>query len=419
MIARGIAAAVLGGLVARAVTVLIPVMVAHIYTLGVATDAFFLAAAGILFWGTTMGLLLEASIVSRILKCDAAARWALVFHSGVLLSGFTLLFGGALVAGLWAFPWGAEDTALVSRARLLFVELSPLLILSIWISLFSGWLNADRRFATVAASPALLGVFVLGAMWFLHDRFGVHALVIGYLLGEIARLGFLGISLLRRQPLSGLSWRGTPTAPYFRNIGLQWVGLALMSGNPLVDRVMAGGLVAGSVSTFELIERIYLIPVGVLGWAVLSVMTTAWSLAQGEVTRQWQSIRRSVGMTLLGGAAVALFLGLLHQPLLAGLYAPPGVEIWSQEGERAFLFLVWGLPFQLATLMLWRAAMLNTQLDARMGWRILAIGGFAFTFNALGDFVLRDIWGLAGIAVVTGFTFLCTFLLLFRSVRPS
>ncbi|PCJ58373.1 MAG: hypothetical protein COA65_08010 [Rhodospirillaceae bacterium] len=419
MIARGIAAAVFGGLVARGVTVLIPVMVAHTYTLGVATDAFFLAAAGILFWGTTMGLLLEASIVSRILKCAAAERWALVFHSGVLLSGFTLLLGAVLVASLWAFPWGEENVALVARTRLLFVELSPLLILSIWISLFSGWLNADRRFATVAASPALLGIFVLGAMWLLHDRFGVHALAIGYLLGELARLAFLGASLLRRHPLAGFSWRGTPAAPYFRNIGLQWGGLALMNGNPLVDRVMAGGLTEGSVSTFELIERIYLIPVGVLGWAVLSVMTTAWSLAQGEVARQWQSIRRSVGVALLGGAAIALFLGLVHQPLLVWLYASPGVETWSQEGERAFLFLVWGLPFQLATLMLWRAAMLNAQLNARMGWHILAIGGFAFALNALGDFILRDIWGLAGIAVVTGFTFLCTFLLLFRSVRPS
>ncbi len=413
MIARGIAFATLGGLVARGVTVLIPVMVAQVYALGVETDAFFLAAAGILFWGTTMGLLLEASIVSRLIKRDAAERWALIFRAGFLLSGFTLLLGGALVAGLWAFPWAEESAALVARTRLLFVALSPLLILNIWISLVSGWLNAERRFATVAASPALLGLFVLGAMWFLHESYGVYALVIGYLLGELARLGFLGTSLLRHSPFAGFSRKGEPVAPYFRNIGLQWAGLSLLNGNPLVDRLMAGGLAEGSVSTLELIERVYLVPVGVLGWAVLSVMTTAWAHAQDETARQWQSIRRAVGATLFGGAAIAFFLGLFHQPLLAFLYGPPGAAVWSEAGGRAFLFLVWGLPFQLATLTLWRAAMLGQG----MGRQILLLGIFAFSLNALGDFILRDLWGLSGITAVTGFTFLCTFLFLFRLIR--
>ena len=131
--------------------------------------------------------------------------------------------------------------------------------------------------------------------------------------------------------------------------------------------------------------------------------------------RQWESIFRSLGILLLVGAGIALALGLLHHPLLTWLYAPSGEAAWSEEGERAFLFLVWGLPFQLATLMLWRV----TMLDRNLGWKILVIGVFAFLFNATGDYILRDYWGLSGITVVPGFTYLCTFLLLFRLVRPS
>ena len=141
----------------------------------------------------------------------------------------------------------------------------------------------------------------------------------------------------------------------------------------------------------------------------------AWSLAQDNAARQWESVRRAVGLALLVGTAIALVLGLSHQPLLVWLYAPPGEMLWSQAGERAFLFLVWGLPFQLATLTLWRL----TMLDGHMGKRMFALGGFAFVLNGFGDVLLRDVWGLGGITAVTGFTFLCTFLFLFRSVRPS
>jgi len=415
MIVRGILFAASGGLVARSITVLIPVMVAHTYMLGVETDAFFLAAAGILFWSMTMGILLEASIVSRLMDIAKEGRWALIFRTGFLLSVFTLLLGGAFIAAIWIIPWPGEDVALGIQTRLLFVELSPLLLLNVWISLFSGWLNAERRFAIVAGSPAIMGVFVLGSVWFLHDTFAIHALTIGYLLGELFRLGFLGTHLVRYHPFKRQFQGPVAVVPYFQNIGLQWIGFSLINGNPLVDRLMASGLAEGSVSRLELIERIYLVPVGILTWAVLSVMTTAWSLAREEILRQWESIFRSLGILLLGGAGIALVLGLLHHPLLTWLYAPSGEPVWSEEGERAFLFLVWGLPFQLATLMLWRVTVLNRNL----GWQVLVIGGLAFLFNATGDYILRDYWGLSGITVVTGFTYLCTFLLLFRLVRPS
>ena len=415
MIARGILSAVLGGLLARGVTVLIPVLVAHTYLLGIETDAFFLAAAGILFWSTTMGILVEASIVSRLMDVVEEGRWTLILRTGLLLSGFTLLLGGAFIAAIWILPWPGKDVALGVQTRLLFVELSPLLLLNVWISLFSGWLNAERRFAIVAGSPAVLGVFVLGSLWFLHDTFAIHALTIGYLLGEFVRLGFLGTHLVRHHPFKRRLQGSVAVVPYFQNIGLQWIGLSLINGNPLVDRLMAGGLAEGSVSRLEFIERIYLVPVGILTWAVLSVMTTAWSLVREEILRQWESIRRSLGILLLGGAGIALVLGLLHHPLLTWLYAPSGEAVWSEEGERAFLFLVWGLPFQLATLTLWRV----TMLDRDLGWQVLAIGGFAFLLNAIGDYVLRDYWGLSGITAVTGLTYLCTFLLLFRLIRPS
>ncbi|MCE2509636.1 MAG: hypothetical protein J4G10_01445 [Alphaproteobacteria bacterium] len=415
MVARGIVSAVLGGLIARGITVLIPVMVAHTYVLGTETDAFFLAAAGILFWATTMGVLLEASIVPRLMDIAEEDCWTLILRIGLLLSGFTLLLGGAFIAALWLVPWPGQDAALAVQTRLLFVELSPLLLLNVWISLLSGWLNAERRFAVVAGSPTVLGLFVLGAVWFLHEEFAIHALTIGYLSGECVRLGFLGFHLIRRHPIKLRFHEGEPIASHFRNIGLQWVGLSLMSGNPLVDRLMAGGLAEGSVSRLELIERIYLVPVGILTWAILSVMTTAWSLIREEIVRQWESVRRALGILFLGGAAIAFVLGLLHHPLLTWLYAPAGAAAWSEEGERAFLFLVWGLPFQLATLTLWRV----TMLDRNLGLQVLAIGGFAFLLNAIGDYVLRDFWGLSGITAVTGMTFLCTFLLLFRLVRPS
>ena len=76
-------------------------------------------------------------------------------------------------------------------------------------------------------------------------------------------------------------------------------------------------------------------------------------------------------------------------------------------------WLLPGLPFQLAGLVLWRA---NVVLQ-RPPKTLFAISGLAFGVNFVGDALLAEPMGLPGITMVTAVTMLIYAAMLWRTYR--
>lgn len=408
--------AIAGGL-ARLLTIVIPFAVVRVYGLGPVTDAYFLAAAVVLFWTTSMAPVLETGIVAELGR-DGAPGWRTVGRIG---GRFSLLAAGVALAVFAVFalaPAAGIEAGMAARARGIFLEFSPLLLLVVWSSLLAGWLNLHRHFAHAAISPAFIGLGALSSMYLLGPRLGIEALILGYLLGEALRLAYLGGAIVS----TGTGGRGAAqvgSAPAAQRsplagMGAQWASLVLLTLNPVVDRVIAGRLPAGNIAVLEVVERLCLIPTGVMVWAVLPVLTTHLAQLAPEPHGLRRELARIMLWTFVTGAAIAGALALVHRPLLSLVVAGSGAA-WPDDGNAAFLALAAAIPFHAATLVLWRAA----AVLRRPAGFFIVLGVAAFCLNLVLDLVAVAYWALPGIALATFLTYFSSCLLLWvLGIRP-
>lgn len=409
MILRHMGLAALAGGGARVFTVAVPIFIARAFGIGPETDAFFLAAAIILFWTVSIAPVLETNIATVVARHPAAIARRHAIGAGLRTSAAAAAVAGVLLAASTAVPESAVDARLLNQVQWLFAELSPVLLLGTWSSILAGWLNAHRRFVPVAASPVFIGISVLSCLILFRGTLGVHALVVGYLAGEAARLCYLLAISAGTRVAKSSSFGERNSGISSRGLNLQWAGAALIALNPLVDRLLAGGLTAGSVSVIELMDRVLLIPGGIMAWAILPVLTTYWARLAGRKEAFTRNFRFVLVITLCAGAGIAGFLALVHRPMFTVIFDVPGAP-WPSVGNTAFLLLLPGLPFQLAGLVLWRAAVV-IGCPARL---LLAAGTVAFALNLAGDIMVIDRWGLAGLTFVTSLTFMLYCALLWK-----
>jgi len=399
----GITAA--AGGVSRALTFFIPFLVARIFGIGLETDAFFLAAAVILFWTTSVATVLETATISR-----AAQRGAeigpIAVAIGLRFTGIAVAVGAGALLLSAIVPDSLFEPQLRQRSQWLFAELSPLLIVSVWNSVLAGWLNASRRFGTAAISPLFIGIGALASLFLLHDSLGIHAMPLGYVAGELARLGYLVICA-RRGDASGDGRGDARPGASLAGLNAQWASFVLVALVPIFDRLLAGSLATGSVTALEITERIVLLPGAVMTWAALPVLATYWARIAPRPAVLRRALRTSLTATVLVGAAIAGLLAAAHGPMLTALFDTPQAS-WPDFGSRAFLWLLPGLPFQMCALALWRAAVVARR-PARL---LLAASGTVFIVNGVGDLIAIGLWGLPGLTAVTSFAFFLQFVLL-------
>lgn len=411
MLLRQIGVTAMAGGFARVLTFVIPFVVARIFGIGVVTDAFFLAAAIVLFWTVSIAAVVETSVVTRTVGQPAADGRRAAISIGLRFTAIAVVLAALVMATTAFVPASFVAPTLLGEARQVFLVLSPLLVLGVWSCVLGGWLNARRRFGRAALSPVFVGIAVLASMFTLSDSYGIYAVAGGYVAGEAARLGYLLLVCWRARP-EDAGDRPSGPAIAVGGMGLQWGSFVLIAFNPVVDRIFASGLAPGSISALELIDRVFLLPGGILSWAVLPVLVTHWAGLRDQQSRLRRQLIVAVGGAVLAGTAVALALWPSHGLLFAALFDPASGG-WPEAGSRAMAWLLPGLPFQLAALVLWRA---NVVLQ-RPPMTLFAISGLAFGVNLVGDALLAEPMGLPGITMVTAVTMLIYAAMLWRSCR--
>src|SRR6201990_64149 len=228
---------------------------------------------------------------------------------------FTLLFLSqvVLLVVAWLFmpqamsllaPGFSED----AEQRRLAIELTritfPYLLLITLVTLYGGMLNVMQRFASAAAASIFLNVAMMMtlalAAWFPTAG---HAAAWGVLIsgflqyfllaGDLARHG----GLPRFAPLK----LDDDVRAFFRAIGPPTLGSMGSQVSVFADTIIATFLATGALSALYYAERIYQLPIGVIGIAVGTVLLPEMSrrITAGDDAGAAASQRRAFEFTLL------------------------------------------------------------------------------------------------------------------------
>lgn len=150
------------------------------------------------------------------------------------------------LARLIAPGYSAEHLAQLSRYLRLF---APMLLPILWISVFNGLLNANKRFIPAEMISVHQSVFLIVLTVLLSKRLGAEVLVLAFFAYHLWNLGYTAI--LSRQYWT-VSW-GNP----FRNPAIHRLlqmmlpllfGYSLVYVNQLVDKALVSGLETGTVT---------------------------------------------------------------------------------------------------------------------------------------------------------------------------
>lgn len=389
----------------KAAGFMIPFFIAAWFGVSSETDAFFFAYGLILFLSNIFAPVVENVIVPFIAEARKNGEDVGKFIGNVLGIGSIGLLTLEVVALLIVKPALSVvtkfDPRTLSLIYSLLLETAPLVILLVWTSILNGTLNAYKKFAFPAVSPAFRAIINLGIIFLLKDQLGVHAIALGYVVGELSRLLIL-FGVIRRLRLFKLRITFHLTARlrrFFKIASYQTVGMVAVWFKPIVDRAMASWLVVGSVSVLYYADRLYIIPITFIATGLMATTLSHWSIRHYEMGsgKLGADVRRVVITVGLITVFITVFLIVLRHPIVSLAYGR-GTITPDQLNEvgRVWFYYLLGLPFYIVARIYIQAHLVlkNT--------RFLMI--YAFGLNGLGiigNYILMKCMGVAGIALAT------------------
>jgi putative peptidoglycan lipid II flippase len=228
---------------------------------------------------------------------------------------FTLLFLSqvVLLVAAWLFmpqalsllaPGFAEEP----EQRRLAIELTritfPYLLLITLVTLYGGMLNVMHRFATAAAASILLNISMMATLAFaaFFPTAG-HAAAWGVLISGFLQYFLLAGDLARHGGLPRFAplRLDDDVRAFFRAIGPATLGSMGTQVAMFADTIIATFLPAGALSALYYAERLYQLPIGVIGIAIGTVLLPEMSrrITAGDVGGAAASQRRAFEFTLL------------------------------------------------------------------------------------------------------------------------
>ena len=266
----------------------------------------------------------------------------------IVLSVIGLVFMPALVSAMaWGFRGDERFDLAVTYGRIAF----PYILFISLGALLSGVLNATGRFAAAAAAPVLLNVIFVTVM------------IVTWLMGGAEALDF-GLPLAWAVPVAGLAqfalvWFAAKRAgfalfpkrprmtPELKRLLIIAAPAALASGvvqiNLLVGRQVASQF-EGAVAWLSYADRLYQLPLGVVGIAIGVVLLPELSrrLRAGDETGGRHAYNRALEISLALTIPAAVALVVLAIPLTSVLFQRGAFTV-DDTASTALAVAVYGL----------------------------------------------------------------------------
>ncbi len=345
---------------------------------------------------------------SRVLETEGAAE-AKHFSSQIA----TLLLGSqiALLALAWAFMpqlvgllapgFDAEPEKFATAVALTRITFPYLLFITL-VTLHSGTLNAQRHFAAAAFAPVLLNLAMVGALGlaFLFPT-AAHAAAWGVTISGLLQLLLVMAAARRANVLAGLarpSW-SADVRRFFMTMGPAVIGSAGVQIALFADTIIASLLPTGSVSAIYYADRLYQLPIGVIGIAAGTVLLPEMSrrFASGDPGGAFHAQNRTMAITIALCAPFAVAFVMIPDAIMRGVFLRGA---FTAEAAKASALVLAAYGFGLMAVVLIRAAVASFQSrgDTRTPMMV-SLGAVAL--NVVVKLFLYEPYGAAGLAFAT------------------
>lgn len=339
----------------------------------------------------------------------------------LILSLFSVLVIAAMPWVIYGiapgFTAGTDQfNAAVEMTRITF----PYLMLMSLCALFGGMLNAHEKFAPFAAAPIFFNlcqiVALLSAVAFKTPG---HALAWGIAVAGIVQLVWLWW-FLRRFKITLPIVRPTLTPQIKRLFKLMApgaVGAGIMHINLFIDVIIASFLATGAISALYYADRLFQLPLGVVGIAVgtalLPMLTRALTANQNVEARDLFNRALEYCLILTVPAAVALVL--VPEELIGVLFERGEfTHADTLRSAPALACLSIGLPAFVAV------KILSTAYWSRQDTMTpVKIAVMMSAFNIIVAVIMVQFIDVAGIALATGLSGIAQCILLWRGLRGN
>lgn len=305
----------------------------------------------------------------------------------------------------------------IATATWLLYELVVIIAFGSVSNVLTALLQAVNRFTAPALTPGVIALASLIAYLIGGQRFGVHSLAGGIVIGYGLELIILVVAARRVGLLIPPRWHGWTDE--LRHVARQYWpvvgGMALMGSNAMIDQAMASPLGVGSVSALNYGNKLTAL-LTALGATSLGV-TILPHLAQMTHAGKWSAVRHTlrtfIRYTLLVTVPVCA-VGIALSPMIVqllferGQFSPADTLLVSQVQRWSLL----QVPIYVVGVV--GARMLSALEQNHL---LLRIGMLNVVSNFLLDWLLRRWLGVAGIAAASAGVYLISAIVIYAMVE--
>ncbi len=203
----------------------------------------------------------------------------------------------------------------------------PYLMAMSVVALLGGVLNAFYKFAAMSAAPILLNIILISVL-ILQITYPVYdaglALSVGVASAGLAQVIYLIVACKKEAVLPPLLWpRLTDKVKKLFKLMLPGLlGAGVLQINILVGTIIASLLASGSISYLYYADRVYQLPLGVIGIAVGTALLPMLSrqLRSGEEKLANESMNRAVELSMLFTLPATAALMTIDIPIISVLF---------------------------------------------------------------------------------------------------
>ncbi|MTI80555.1 MAG: murein biosynthesis integral membrane protein MurJ [Firmicutes bacterium] len=330
------------------------------------TDAFYVAYTIPYVLQAILGMALATVVVpifsEYVSRGQRKEAWDLF---GTVTNLTAIAFTVLTILGIFATPvlvkllapgLDAETAALAQElTRIMF----PMLIFMGIATLFNGLLNANNIFGIPAFSIVAANIVVIISTLTLGDFIGVYGLAIGTVLGMVVAALIQLPSLLK----SGFRYRfsfdwGNSDVRKVMSLMLPVaLGVSVNQVYIIIDRMLASGMVEGSIAALNFSNRLILLPIGLFVMAVGTAFypTLTRQAVDPSAGDMGATLRRTFRMVVMMSVPAAVGLIVLRYPIIQLLFERGEFDARATEMTAyALLFFSIGLVGQAANVILTR-----------------------------------------------------------------